>query len=200
MTRSVGSPAGMPRSRMWAKAGRRKEIVFPLPVAATPMTSRFCIARGQQYCWICEGAGNPALCRASWMEEGKGAASKVAYRGYSDMGRPEGSWTFTSWSEMVVPVLCAAGFRESSWMPGAAPPSPPPPPPRPPFSSMGPSPGLLMPPPIMSGGGMPNGGGAPICCMCCCCCICCIRSSIMASCICCMFAGCVGGMCSNIMA
>mmetsp|Transcript_22581 Transcript_22581/g.52596 ORF Transcript_22581/g.52596 Transcript_22581/m.52596 type:complete len:230 (-) Transcript_22581:98-787(-) len=90
---------------MVAKAGKRKEMVLPLPVAATPITSFCCIASGQQYCWICDGAGNPASFSASWIFAGNGASSKVEYRSKLPTTRPEGSCTLTSESEMVFPLL-----------------------------------------------------------------------------------------------
>mmetsp|Transcript_41101 Transcript_41101/g.106988 ORF Transcript_41101/g.106988 Transcript_41101/m.106988 type:complete len:296 (+) Transcript_41101:566-1453(+) len=47
--RSTGSRAGIRLSRMCLNAGKRNASVFPLPVAATPMTSLPWNARGHEY-------------------------------------------------------------------------------------------------------------------------------------------------------
>mmetsp|Transcript_14927 Transcript_14927/g.42405 ORF Transcript_14927/g.42405 Transcript_14927/m.42405 type:complete len:207 (-) Transcript_14927:279-899(-) len=63
-----------------ANAGSRKANVLPLPVAAIPITSLFCIASGQVYAWICEGPGKPARLSSPRISRGMSRhSSKVAY-------------------------------------------------------------------------------------------------------------------------
>mmetsp|Transcript_57166 Transcript_57166/g.161397 ORF Transcript_57166/g.161397 Transcript_57166/m.161397 type:complete len:204 (-) Transcript_57166:50-661(-) len=120
----VGSRSDTRFSSIHVKQGRRKPRVLPLPVAATPITSYCCIARGQQYCWICEGAGKPA--RSSWSLRpgGKGTSSKVAKRMTFCTRCPRASITFTSWSWTVAPLPPEAVSLARSAMLGKPPAGP----------------------------------------------------------------------------
>mmetsp|Transcript_65924 Transcript_65924/g.129703 ORF Transcript_65924/g.129703 Transcript_65924/m.129703 type:complete len:246 (-) Transcript_65924:132-869(-) len=61
------------------KAGNRNAKVFPLPVAAMPMTSFPCSANGQVKAWICDGPGNPAFLNSSMISLGNSLTSSKEF-------------------------------------------------------------------------------------------------------------------------
>jgi len=66
---------GMQRGRLVSGPGKRKPRVFPEPVLATPTTSLFCKAAGQDWAWMMDGWVNPACLMHCITAGGIGASS-----------------------------------------------------------------------------------------------------------------------------